>query len=126
MSSPSVLFEECSGNGGNLGLITLNRPQALNALNQEMILLLHKQLRTWESNSHIKAVVVRAAEGRAFCGGGDLRQVYEQYQTQDPRLSDFFRDEYRLNHYLFHYTKPYIAFLDGITMGGGAGISLNG
>lgn len=126
MSAAPVLFEERSGHQGNLGLITLNRPQALNALNLEMIFLLHQQLLAWEQNKQIKAVVVRASEGRAFCAGGDLRQAYEKYQAHDPSLPDFFRNEYRLNHYLFHYPKPYIAFLDGITMGGGVGISLNG
>ncbi len=126
MSSVPVLFEEIPGKNGKLGLITLNRPQALNALTQEMIVLMHRELLAWENNNKIKAVVVCAAEGRAFCAGGDLRLAYDKHRDKDPSLPDFFYDEYRLNHYLFHYSKPYISFLDGITMGGGAGISLNG
>lgn len=117
-----VLFEEIS----HLGVITLNRPHVLNALNHKMFLMLDQQLTFWEQADHIKAVVIRAAEGRAFCAGGDIRRAYELKMTDDPTLPDFFRDEYRLNHHIFHYTKPYIALLDGITMGGGAGISWHG
>lgn len=126
MHSAPVLFEELSGEAGNLGLITLNRPKALNALTHEMIILMQQKLIEWENNVDIKAVVVKAAEGRAFCAGGDLRLVHEKNSTNDPTLLHFFRDEYRLNHYIFHYPKPYLAFLDGITMGGGAGISIHG
>jgi enoyl-CoA hydratase len=126
MQSALILFEELPGKEGKLGLITLNRSQALNALTHEMIVLMHRKLIEWENAHDIKAVVIRAAEGRAFCAGGDLRLVYEKHALNDPTLPNFFRDEYRLNHYLFHYSKPYISFLDGITMGGGAGISING
>lgn len=126
MQTALILFEELPGTEGKLGLITLNRAQALNALTHEMIILMHRKLLEWENASDIKAVVIRAAEGRAFCAGGDLRLVYDKHNANDPTLSNFFRDEYRLNHYIFHYSKPYISFLDGITMGGGAGISLNG
>ncbi len=126
MHDSLILFEEIPGRGGNLGLITLNRPRALNALSHEMVVLIHQKLLEWEEAYSIKAVVIRATEGRAFCAGGDLRSVYEKHQQQDPLIVDFFRDEYRLNHCIHHYSKPYIAFLDGITMGGGAGISLHG
>ncbi|HSW70466.1 MAG TPA: enoyl-CoA hydratase/isomerase family protein [Gammaproteobacteria bacterium] len=126
MSAAPILFDELAGQEGGLGLITLNRPQALNALNHEMILLLHQKLLHWEKQPEIKAVVVRAVEGKAFCAGGDLRFIHEKHELQDSRLFQFFRDEYRLNHYIFHYPKPYLAFLNGITMGGGAGISLHG
>jgi len=126
MNTPSVLFEELSGTKGNLGIITLNRPHALNALTHEMILLLEQKLSEWEKTNHIKAVVIRSAPGRAFCAGGDLRLAYEKYQAKDPLYLHFFRDEYRLNQHIHHYTKPYIAFCDGITMGGGVGISIHG
>lgn len=126
MLQPTVLFNELPGKQGNLGLITLNRPEALNALTHEMIVLIHQKLLAWENASDIKAVVLRAAAGRAFCAGGDLRLVYEKHKLKDPTLFHFFCDEYRLNHYIFHYTKPYISFLNGITMGGGAGLSLHG
>lgn len=121
-----VLFEEIVGPDGHLGIILLNRPEALNALNHAMILSVFTQLKKWVTQSHIKAIVIRKASGRAFCAGGDVRLTYERYHAKDPALMNFFRDEYALNAYIFHYPKPYIALLDGITMGGGVGISIHG
>lgn len=121
-----VLFSELQGDGGNLGIITLNRPQVLNSLNHEMILAIHAQLKIWHTAENIKAVVIRAAEGRAFCAGGDIRSIYDKCKDHDPSAVDFFRDEYQLNRFIFHFQKPYIALLDGITMGGGVGISIHG
>ena len=121
-----VLFEEISGTGGAIGLITLNRPQVLNSLNHAMIRAMTAQLKIWAKASTIKAVVIKAAEGRAFCAGGDLRSTYERYQKKDISLSQFFYEEYHLNRCIFHFPKPYIALLDGITMGGGVGISIHG
>lgn len=126
MSTASVLFAEQAGQAGDVGVITLNRMQALNALDQHMLRAIYEQLTTWAQVSHIKAVVIRAAEGRAFCAGGDLRAVYEGHLTHHPHLAQYFREEYQLNRLIFHYPKPYIALLDGITMGGGAGLSING
>lgn len=126
MPQNDVLFEEMSGRGGDLGIMTLNRPQALNSLNHTMILSMLSQLKTWADASHIKAVVIRAAEGRAFCAGGDLKSIYDAMLTRDPSMTTFFRDEYQLNRFIFHFPKPYIALLDGITMGGGAGVSIHG
>jgi len=122
---PEINFEEISGRDGNLGLITLTRTNVLNALNQVMFYALNEQLTEWEAANHIKAVVIRAAEGRAFCAGGDIRSAYERKKTNDPTLSHFFRDEYRLNWHIHHYSKPYIALVDGINMGGGVGISVH-
>src|SRR5687768_12887848 len=113
-----IIYEEIPGANGNVGLITLNRPKVLNALNHTMYLSLDKQLAEWEKNEGIKAVVIRAAEGRAFCAGGDIRHAYERGKAHDPNLVGLFGDEYRLNRRIFHYSKPYIALLDGITMGG--------
>lgn len=121
-----IIFEELSGEHGNLGLITLNRPQVLNALNHNMFLALDAQLAEWEKKSDIKAVVIRAVEGRAFCAGGDIRSAYEKIRVKDPTIDEFFADEYRMNSRIHHFPKPYIALLDGITMGGGAGISIHG
>jgi enoyl-CoA hydratase/carnithine racemase len=126
MSTNDVLFDEISGQGGNLGVITLNRPEVLNSLNIVMIHAMHAQLQSWATNDAIKAVVIRAAEGRAFCAGGDLRLTYERFKAHDKGAADFFRHEYQLNRCIFHYPKPYIALLDGITMGGGVGISIHG
>lgn len=125
-AAPDVLFEEVSGRDGNLGVITLNRPQVLNALNHNMFLVINEQLTKWEAADQIKAVIIRAAEGRAFCAGGDIRSAYEKKLANDPTLAYFFRDEYQLNLHIHHYTKPFIALLDGITMGGGAGVSMHG
>jgi enoyl-CoA hydratase len=123
-SDQHIIFEELSGRDGNLGVVTLNRQNALNAITHKMINDLNKQLTVWESAEQIKAVIIRAAEGRAFCAGGDIRNAYEK--ANDPNLSQFFKDEYLLNTRIHHYSKPYIAFLDGITMGGGVGISIHG
>ncbi len=123
---PDIIFEEIPGREGNLGLITLNRPEVLNALNHNMFLMLDRQLTEWAVNDAIKAVVIRAAEGRAFCAGGDIRYAYERGLAKDPTLPNFFRDEYRVDQQIYHYPKPYIALLDGITMGGGVGISIHG
>ncbi|OGT56417.1 MAG: hypothetical protein A3F43_02480 [Gammaproteobacteria bacterium RIFCSPHIGHO2_12_FULL_42_10] len=120
-----ICFADLPGREGNLGVITLNRPKALNALNHNMLLAMHEALQRWADDREIKAVVVRAAPGRAFCAGGDLRWVYERHLANESYLQ-FFKDEYQLNSAIYHYPKPYIAFLDGITMGGGAGISING
>jgi len=120
-----IIFTELSGQDGKIGLITLNRPEALNALTYEMITVLEEQLIAWETAQEIKAIVIRAVPGRAFCAGGDLRQLYQQGRNHQV-VEDFFLKEYRLNQYIFHFPKPYIAFLDGITMGGGAGISIHG
>lgn len=121
-----VLFEEKPGKEGNLGIITLNRPGVLNSLNHDMITAMYSQLQFWAKESHIKAIVIRASEARAFCAGGDLRLTYERAKAKDPAMYDFFRDEYQLNRFIFHYPKPYIALLSGITMGGGVGISIHG
>lgn len=122
MKETSVLFTEL----GNLGLITLNRPQALNALTHEMILALSEQLTVWEKDPDVKAVLIQGAGEKAFCAGGDIRQVYEARHDSKLPMKQFFWDEYRLNAQIFHYPKPYIALLDGITMGGGVGVSIHG
>ena len=124
-SLEEIIFTELDGIDGKLGLITLNRPQALNALNHLMFKALNQQLAHWEDNKNIKAVIIRAA-GRAFCAGGDMRVAYQLGIKKDPLLKNYFADEYRMNSRVYHFSKPYIALLDGITMGGGAGISIYG
>jgi len=125
MQEPEILFEELTGSHGSVGLITLNRPKMLNALNQAMCIALQEKLTAWENAAHIKAVVIRGAGDRAFCAGGDIRTVYDNRELPIPERC-FFWYEYRLNRHIHHYTKPYIALLDGITMGGGVGLSING
>ncbi|MFG6487942.1 enoyl-CoA hydratase/isomerase family protein [Roseateles sp. BYS78W] len=112
---------------GCLGLITLNRPQALNALSLAMIRDMTTLLNHWAARPEIQAVAVLGAgrEGKppAFCAGGDIRFFHQAAQAGDPALGDFFTEEYRLNHLIHAYPKPYVALMDGIVMGGGMGIS---
>ena len=110
----------------HIGLITLNRPQALNALTLPMILAMQKQLLHWQDSPDIHAIVVRAAEGKAFCAGGDVRWLYDAGVNHSPDQMQFFWHEYRLNHCIHQLGKPYIAMMDGVTMGGGVGLSLHG
>lgn len=124
MMTENVLFNRLNGEQGDVGEIYLNRPNALNALTLDMCQAIHHQLLAWQADTTIKAVIIRG-NGRAFCAGGDLKSLY--YNKEDIGHSlEFFRAEYRLNLAIHHFPKPYIAFLDGITMGGGAGISLHG
>ncbi len=112
---------------GCLGLITLNRPQALNALSLAMIRDMTALLKHWADRPEIQAVAVLGAgrEGKppAFCAGGDIRFFHQAAHAGDPALEDFFTEEYRLNHLIHAFPKPYIALMDGIVMGGGMGIS---
>jgi len=88
-----ILFEQC----GSIGLVTLNRPKVLNALTYTMVKQLHPQLQVWETDSSIKAVVIRAAGEKAFCAGGDIRVLHDQGKAGSPEVINFYRDEYRLN-----------------------------
>jgi enoyl-CoA hydratase/carnithine racemase len=124
---------------GCAGLITLNRPKALNALSLPMIRDITAALQEWKSNPSIKLVAVRGMGKNAahatdpsapafipfgsFCAGGDIRFFHQAALAGDPALEDFFTEEYALNHLIHTYPKPYIAFMDGIVMGGGMGIS---
>jgi enoyl-CoA hydratase/carnithine racemase len=117
------------GRDGGLALLTINRPQALNALTLDNYRRIGPALRAWAADPSVQAVVVRGAGDRAFCAGGDVRAVYEAGRgISGPRdlTSVFFREEYELIQKIHHFPKPYIAIIDGITMGGGAGISVNG
>lgn len=115
------------GRRGGLGIVTLGRPQALNALTHDMVRRLSRALAIWREDARIGAVLVRAAPGRAFCAGGDIRAIVAILRAEgvDAALRFFF-DEYRMNWRIAHFPKPYIAFMDGITMGGGVGISVHG
>ena len=121
-----ILFSEITGNSGHLGRIVLNRPKALNALTGDMCRQIREQLLQWEFQETIKAIIIQGAGDRAFCAGGDIRTLYLQGRDYPKEAQAFFYDEYRMNAAIFHCKKPYIAFLDGITMGGGAGVSVHG
>jgi len=112
---------------GRVGFITLNRPRALNALSLPMIRALAAALLAWREDPQVEAVAIRGMgkEGPfgAFCAGGDIRFFHQAVLRGDNELEDFFTEEYALNHLIHHYPKPYLAFMDGIVMGGGMGIS---
>lgn len=109
---------------GGVGRISLNRPKAIHALNLPMCEAMTKALLDWQADDAISAVIIDHAEGRGFCAGGDIRMLAESGAKGGEEARQFFHTEYRLNHLLFTYPKPIIAFIDGITMGGGVGISL--
>ena len=118
-----VLFEE----RGEAGIITLNRPQALNAFGIATVRAMRPRLAEWAVNPSITRVVIRAAGERAFAAGGDIRAIYDLHQAgRTEEAIDFWREEYLLNAEIHRYPKPYIALIEGICMGGGVGLSLHG
>ena len=123
MTEPEIICEQ----RGVAGWITLNRPAALNALTHGMVRAIARALDEWEHDPKITRVVISGAGGRAFCAGGDLRALYDQGRAgaHDMQLQ-FWLDEYRLNHRIKTYSKPYVALIDGIVMGGGVGVALHG
>ncbi len=108
---------------GRVGRIALNRPKAIHALNLPMCQAMIDALLAWRDDAAIEAVVINHSEGRGFCAGGDIRMLAESGAKDGREARAFFHTEYRLNHLLFTYAKPVVAFMDGITMGGGVGIS---
>jgi enoyl-CoA hydratase/carnithine racemase len=124
MSEPEVLFAVENG----LGIMTLNRPKALNSLSISMIREMERVIPQWEKDPSVKAVVVRGAGDRAFCAGGDVAGVYREMRD-DPQGTlrrDFFREEYIVNRRIYRFAKPWISLIDGINMGGGVGLSVHG
>ncbi len=123
----TVLQEVLSEVRSQVGFITLNRPRALNALSLGMVRDLMGILLAWQNDASVLAVAIRGSnkEGPfgAFCAGGDIRFLHQAGSQGNPLLEDFFTEEYALNHLIHNYPKPYIAFMDGIVMGGGMGIS---
>src|SRR3954451_9456167 len=123
MESSDIVFER----RGAAGIVTLNRPKALNAVTHEMVRALARQLGAWESDAAVTRVIIRAEGERAFSAGGDIRALYELGRAgRQQEMLTFWRDEYPLNTYIKRYPKPYVALIDGIVMGGGVGISVNG
>ena len=111
---------------GNWGVVTLNRPQALNALTWPMVEKFRAQLKRWEREASVEAVLIKGTGDKAFCAGGDIRWLADAARKDAGHASGFFREEYRLNAAIHHLTKPYVALIDGIVMGGGAGVSVHG
>jgi enoyl-CoA hydratase/carnithine racemase len=125
LSAPSAVGDEIVTHVTNrIGFIELERPKALNALTTGMIRAIQAALEQWREDPDVLAVVVRSQHARAFCAGGDIRLMYEAARRGEQDTRDtFFTEEYRLNHTIFTYPKPYIALMSGIVMGGGMGIS---
>jgi enoyl-CoA hydratase len=112
---------------GGVVIVTLDRPRALNALSFDMCRAMHEGLARWQVDPDVHVVLIKGAGERAFCAGGDIRWLYEVLTEQgaEPALA-FYALEYAMNARLHHFTKPYVALLDGITMGGGVGVSVHG
>ena len=108
---------------GRAGRASLNRPSALHALNLDIVQAMTAQLQRWSGDSAIDCILIDHAQGRGFCAGGDIRFLQESALVGGEDGRKFFREEYQLNHLLFTYPKPIVAFMDGVTMGGGVGIS---
>lgn len=123
LSGQDIAFER----RGVAGIVTLQRPRALNALTQDMVRRLDAALDAWQDDRDIHSVVIRSADARAFCAGGDIRALYDLGMAgrQEEALS-FWQEEYVLNCRIKRYPKPYVGLIDGIVMGGGVGISLHG
>lgn len=112
---------------GRIGRLTVNRPDALNALDHPMVRMLREALDSWRDDPAIEFVVVEGAGNRAFCAGGDIRRVRDlALAEQYADIEAFFADEYALNAAIAFYPKPYIALIDGVCMGGGMGLSIHG
>lgn len=109
-----------------VGVITLNRPKALNALNLNMIRDIYPVLKEWEADPAVSLVLIKGAGDRAFCAGGDVRAVAEAGKKGDDLTKLFFKEEYMLNYAIGTLKTPYVAFINGITMGGGVGLSVHG
>ena len=130
ITSGDVVFEK----RGNAGLITLSRPKALNALSLAMVRDLTTALLDWQDDASVTVVAIRGSNkvGKpgthdalfgGFCAGGDIRFFHTAALAGDTALDEFFTEEYTLNHLIRNYPKPYIAFMDGVVMGGGMGLS---
>lgn len=120
--TPEIHFQKV----GPAAKVLLDRPQALNALTLGMVRQLHSHLLDWAHDPTVSHIIVEAAGDRAFCAGGDIRALYEWGKTNNPIVTRFYLEEYQLNTAIKNHPKPYIAIMNGITMGGGVGISVHG
>jgi len=119
MSGEVLTLTDC-----HVGRVRLNRPKAIHALTTAMCSAILERIEAWRSDDAVRAVLIDHAEGRGFCAGGDIRMLAESGAKDGAEARAFFHTEYRMNERLFTYVKPTVAFMDGITMGGGVGLSL--
>ncbi|WP_284975798.1 MULTISPECIES: enoyl-CoA hydratase/isomerase family protein [unclassified Arthrobacter] len=111
---------------GHLGVVTLNRPKAVNALNLGMVKAMFQQLSAWADDDDVATVLVRGAGDRGLCAGGDIVAIYKDMLHGGAETAGFWAEEYRLNSLISRFPKPYVAFMDGLVLGGGVGISAHG
>mgnify|MGYP003745624715 CR=1 FL=1 len=111
---------------GQCGHIILNRPQALNALTLDMVRALDVILRQWAADDGVTHVFIEGAGDKGFCAGGDIRALHDWGKSGAPEATGFYREEYVVNTLIKRFPKPYIALMDGVTMGGGVGVSVHG
>ena len=109
---------------GLAGRLRLNRPKALHSLNRQMVRDMASALLEWRDDPDVRIILIDHAEGRGFCAGGDVVGISQDVEGHEAAARSFFFDEYRLNHLEYTYPKPGVAFMDGVTMGGGVGIAL--
>jgi enoyl-CoA hydratase len=122
-AEPSVIAEVAHG----VGRLVLNKPRMLNALDPEMIAALATALERWRDDAAVRLVTIEGAGGRAFCAGGNVRLIRDNVLRGDAAASEaFFSSEYRVNRMIAEYPKPYVALIDGLSMGGGMGLSIHG
>jgi enoyl-CoA hydratase len=119
----SPVLVERRGPGGRLGVLTLNRPKAINALTHEMVTILAQALSDWAQDPAVETVLLTGAGERGLCAGGDIVSIHRDAVTGGDGSERFWRDEYDLNALIATYPKPYVAFMDGIVLGGGVGVS---
>lgn len=111
---------------GRAGIVTLNRPKALNSLTADMCVAFYDQVKAWDADPAIERIIIRGAGDRAFCAGGDVVSLYHRGKAGQDGFTDFFRKEYRADYLTSVLSKPYVALVDGIVMGGGVGLSVHG
>jgi len=111
---------------GRLGHLTLNRPQRINALGQDMIQLVHRALDRWAVDPDVELVLIDGAGSRGLCAGGDIKEAYQTLVGPELVAATFWSAEYEMDAAVAHFPKPYVAFMDGIVMGGGLGVSAHG
>jgi enoyl-CoA hydratase len=109
-----------------VGHLTLNRPKAINSLTHPMVTAISAALNAWQDDDDIRAVVVTGAGDRGLCAGGDVVAIYHSARADGAEARSFWHDEYLLNSFIGRYPKPYVAVMNGITRGGGVGISAHG
>ena len=127
MQDPLIQNDEILlGRAGTVALLRLNRPKALNSLNLPMVREMRQAMEDFAADPEVSCVVLKGEGERGLCAGGDIRVIYQAGKAGDPEVTRFWREEFPLNYLISHYAKPYVALMDGITMGGGVGLASHG